>query len=110
MSYLSIARELAKGGEDYKGYRLCAIGLRADGILVWARNGASVEPTPAVHAEARLSRKLTPGSVVFVVRIRKDGSMALAKPCSSCRNVLRSCGVVEVYYSTDAFRAAKLED
>lgn len=81
-------------------YRLAAVGVRADGVVVQSRNGCIFhQRIPRAHAEARLARKLTPGSVVYVARTLKDGTVAMAKPCVSCQNCLRHRGVDRVYYT-----------
>lgn len=95
---IDTARRLATGGVK-RTFRLAAIGWRADGVIVTARNGSSIEPNVGSHAEARLAKKLTPGSVVLVVRIKRDGTLGSAKPCRACRSILRSVGVESVYYS-----------
>lgn len=97
---LDKALQLAPGGAARRFY-LGAIGIRSDGVIVQARNGAAIGPTPAAHAEGRLAAKLTPGSVVFVARaLRKDDSAAMAKPCMACQALLRAAGVTRVYYTT----------
>lgn len=79
-------------------YQLGAIGIRADGVRVKARNGSPKYPVQASHAETRLCRKLTPDSVVYVARLNKHG-IALSKPCSNCEKALRQKGVKKVYYT-----------
>lgn len=84
-------------------YRIAAVGLRADGTTVVSKSGGwPGQYLPATHAEARLSNKLTPGSVVYVARTLKNGSIALAKPCIACQNSLRHRGVERVYYTIAA--------
>jgi len=56
---------------------------------------------PPSHAEARVTRKLDGGSVVFVARVLRDGGFALAHPCKHCLRVMRSRGVAKVFYSID---------
>jgi tRNA(Arg) A34 adenosine deaminase TadA len=81
-------------------FRLGAVGLRADGVIVTAKSGGwPGQYLPATHAEARLANKLTPGSVVYVARTLKDGTIAMAKPCKACQNALRHRGVKRVYYT-----------
>lgn len=41
------------------------------------------------------------GSVIYVSRIKKDGSMGLAKPCSFCDALIRAVGIKKVVYSTE---------
>ncbi len=40
------------------------------------------------------------GSTVYICRLAKDGSLALAKPCSACRTVMKKMGVKYVWYSS----------
>jgi hypothetical protein len=84
---------------DLRAFRLGAVGIRRDGTLVAAANGPAPFPHPDAHAEARLTAKLTPGSEVWVARTRKDGTLALARPCVHCMVRLRSAGVSRVAYT-----------
>jgi len=91
---------VAVGGSDHRTFRLGAAGIRADGAIVKAKNGACIGgQNPRAHAEARLCRKLTPGSTVFVVRLLSDNSWANARPCPWCLRRLRAAGVSKVWYS-----------
>ena len=81
-------------------HRLVAVGIRGeDGVLVSSCNGYPSEPSWASHAETKLIRKLTPDSVVAVVRILRDHSLAMAKPCNSCEKLLKRAGIKRVHYS-----------
>lgn len=100
LRYLLLAAEAA-GQKDGRRYRLGAIGIRKDGVMVYARNGHPSDRTPSAHAEARLSRKLTPYSEVYVARVSPEGYLRMAMPCSLCRTSLRSAGVTKVTYSVD---------
>jgi tRNA(Arg) A34 adenosine deaminase TadA len=81
-------------------YRLAAVARRADGATVWAHNADAPQPQPRGHAETRVLRKAGRGAVVFVARVRADGSLACAKPCDRCRAALRARGAVRVVYTT----------
>lgn len=85
---------------DGRSYLVGAIGRREDGAVVSARNGFSGDPVFEAHAEARLCRKLDAGATVWVARVTRDGCFALAKPCPSCEERLRSKGVARVVYTT----------
>jgi len=100
--HLELAAEVAVC-DDRREHRIGAVGLRADGAVVTARNGSCPNGlrAPSAHAEARLARKLDWGSIVFVARASKNGDLALAEPCKRCRQVLRQRGVAKVYYSMD---------
>jgi len=79
-----------------------AVALRRDGTLVRSRNGITIRPDgpiPSGHAEARVLRKSGYGATVYVARVKKDGSLAMAKPCSKCMAALRAMGVEMVYWT-----------
>lgn len=82
---------------DGRCYSLAAVGIREDGVVVWSINGQSMGVDPRCHAEHRLLRKLGRGGIVYVARVRKDGSIGCAKPCPACERVLRWNGTKVVY-------------
>ena len=95
------ARTAAEGnGRDNRSFFLGAVGQRNDGVFVSARNISATDYAPNHHAEARLVRKLTPDSIVWVARISKrDGCWAMSKPCLSCEMRMRRSGVKKVVYT-----------
>lgn len=93
------AAELASRGVP-RVFRLAAVARRADGATVHATNANAPQPQPRAHAETRVLRKAGRGAVVFVARVRADGSLACAKPCGRCRAALRARGAVRVVYTT----------
>lgn len=96
---LQLAADAALKKTDGRAFRLGAVGMRRDNRMVSASNGPSPYPTPNAHAEARLLLKLTPGSSVWVARVRRDGSLGIARPCGACERRLRAGGVVRVVYT-----------
>ncbi len=100
--HFRMARQVALRGdtkEARRQYRLGAVGVRSDGAIVISSNVPHRTPEPHAHAEARLTRKLDWGSTVYVVRIRSDGTLAMARPCRTCRGLMRLKGVKRCYYS-----------
>lgn len=100
--YFRLARQVALKGDTLEAdrhYRLGAVGIRTDGAIVTASNIPNRQPEAHAHAETRLVRKLDWGSTVYVVRIRRDGSLALARPCRRCQSAMRLRGVWSCYYS-----------
>lgn len=92
---------------DKRNFWIGCVGIRADGVLVSARNG-SVQTSqvdgggwsfPAAHAEHRCVKKMDVGGTVYVARVMKDGTLALAKPCGDCEGSLRARGIKRVCYS-----------
>ena len=82
-----LTAEMGDCKEASRSYRLGAVGIRRDGVMVAASNIAVRQPTGEAHAEYRLCRKLTPQSVVFVVRLTKNG-WGMARPCKKCAQAL----------------------
>ena len=100
--YFRMARQAAVRGdttEASRHYRLGAVGVRSDGAIVVSSNIPHRTPEPNAHAESRLSRKLDWGSTVFVVRIKANGLLAMARPCRTCQGAMRLKGVKRVHYS-----------
>jgi tRNA(Arg) A34 adenosine deaminase TadA len=96
---LSLAAGTALRKDDCRSFKLGAVGVRNDGTVVYSLNGPAPNKCAQVHAEARLCHKLTPGSTVWVARIRHDGTLGMARPCPSCQRRLRSSGVDRVIYT-----------
>lgn len=57
------------------------------------------------HAEIKtilgISRSLTYGSTLYVVRINIKGEFRLSKPCSMCYGVMKFCGIKKIVYTMD---------
>ena len=86
--------------KDIRGFLIGSVGLRNDGVIVSSRNVAAADLAPNHHAEARLSRMLTPGSTVWVARVlRQTGQWAMARPCPGCQIRLKAVGVKRVVYT-----------
>lgn len=86
-------------GKCGKGFMLAAVGERSDGTTVCSINGWNVKVEPKHHAEGRVVRKLDVGAVVYVARVRKNGDVAMSRPCPACQALLRSRGVRAVHYT-----------
>ena len=59
----------------------------------------------SLHAEAAAiidtSRRLLAKSTIYVCRIKKDGTSAMAKPCDYCAALLKYVSVKRVVYSNE---------
>lgn len=100
--YFRIAKTAALNGDNKevtRQYRIGAVGIRRDGATVVSNNVPSRLQEPAAHAENRLCRKLDRGAIVYVVRLRRDGGLAMARPCGNCREIMKVRGVKRCYYS-----------
>ncbi|KKM60737.1 hypothetical protein LCGC14_1538840 [marine sediment metagenome] len=58
------------------------------------------------HAEREAlnntTAKYRKNSTIYVCRLAKDGSLALAKPCHACYTVMKKMGVKYVWFSTSS--------
>lgn len=98
--FFDLAIKVADAKDDRRSFKVGACATRNDGVIIAASNGPTPFQSPLAHAESRLMRKADVGSTVYVVRIlRKDGSLAIARPCTDCAGVLRAKRVKKVYYS-----------
>ncbi len=88
---------------DSRHYLIGVAALRGDGAVVVSRNEGVMVPYSPGHAEARVLEKtgLNP-ELVVVVRTRRNGDLACAKPCPACELKLKAKGARKVYYSTSA--------
>jgi hypothetical protein len=111
MEYFDLARESAvsTGTHDKRSFLLGAIGIRAkDNVMVSAKNGAVFHSSKdksvlsLSHCEPRLLRKLGKGGTIWIVRVlKKDGSLAMSRPCAYCRPIVKGHETKMVYYSID---------
>lgn len=51
------------------------------------------------HAETKVIQNAKPGDKLVVLRFLKDGSITMAKPCSSCQLKLNQVGLTNVVYT-----------
>jgi deoxycytidylate deaminase len=54
-----------------------------------------------IHACIGVSADELEGSSIYVARLLRDDSLALAKPCKVCLRFLLSVGISRVFYSTN---------
>ncbi len=97
--HFRLAKKMAAKSKDCRSYRLGAVGIRRDGTLVKSHNIPSILPASTAHAEARLCKKLDKGGTVYVVRIDREGKLAMARPCNVCQRLMRGRRVKRCYYS-----------
>jgi pyrimidine deaminase RibD-like protein len=78
-------------------YRHCAMVVRGGAILSVGVNNK------VLHAEIAALEELTwserKDTMVISLRIRKDGSLAMGKPCWKCMAYMRQYGVKKIMYS-----------
>ncbi len=59
--------------------------------------------THAEHEAILKAREKTDlrGCKIFVARLRRDGTLAMSRPCTICQHVLYNYGIKRAYYSID---------
>lgn len=115
--YFELAAKVALGGDQNRNFFVGSVGIRRDGVMVSARNGAvfstdvaNYNTIPISHSESRIVNKLSKGSVVYVARVaRKDNGITstgtplfvMSKPCKGCQISLKVHGVSKAFYTID---------
>ena len=94
-----LAKKIAIKKKDRRKYKVGAVGIRNDGTIVQSSNVPCKVPEPTAHAEVRLARKLTKGSIVYIVRVNSSNELCMARPCRNCLRVLIQKEVKRIYYS-----------
>lgn len=111
------------GGHSGKNFKVGAVLVRRKTIVSSRHNSYKTHrrlsywtPYPYLHAEqaaifAYGQRNIQAHSnlKLFVARIHKDQTLALAKPCLVCQAIIRETNIQEVYYSTNEGEFLKLD-
>lgn len=99
------------GGKTGKNFRLGSVIVNRHRVIEAARyNVLKTHPKllqhyqwPYLHAEAHAILSLgldnCMGKTLYVVRVLRDNSWALAKPCNSCMSLIKEVGIKSIYYS-----------
>ena len=80
-------------------FRVGAVAVRQDGVIVSASNLPVFGPTPPAHAEARVLDKATANAIIYVVRVDSFGRYTMAKPCRHCLSKMIRYNVKRCYYT-----------
>lgn len=104
----TLATQAAFKSADKKHFLVGAAGIRADGAVVVSGNGPTPGKDRHAHAETRLCQKLDEGATVFVVRVRRDGTLANSRPCDDCKISMFMSGVRKVYYTNEEGEVERL--
>jgi len=99
MNFVKLAADVATHTDDCRAYKIGAVAVRRDGVIVTAANIPSQHQMLACHAEARVLRKAGKGSTLYVARVMPGGSYGLARPCSGCAGLIRAKKVAKVFYT-----------
>lgn len=92
------------------GYRLGAVIVRQDRCWVAGFNSFKTHPIlvdyykyPVFHAEAHALIKMgidkAKDATLFVARILKNGSWAMAQPCGSCQKLMEVAEIAQCYFT-----------
>ena len=54
-----------------------------------------------MHAEMDVLRFARPGDIIEVMRFKKSGGFAMARPCKHCMKHIRKAGIKKVRYTND---------
>jgi len=96
---LRAVRAAKRENRDLRAYAIGAVAIRSDGAIVQSRNGAATYVNFRIHAEQRLMQKCDSNAVVFVARVRRNGELAIARPCVRCMAALKARRVKKCYYT-----------
>jgi len=68
----------------------------------------SLDSPPKCHAETVAIKHLIGAENInwnmvslYVVRIKHSGNYGLSRPCQSCMQLIKDCGIHHIYYTTD---------
>lgn len=98
------------GAGGSAGYRLGAVLVYRKQILAARFNSLRTHPEllrfsswPFLHAESAciLSHGMNncAGCKLYVVRIKRDNSLAIAKPCIACQQLIKEVDITEIHYT-----------
>ena len=96
----------------HQKWKLGSVVLRGGRVLATGCNRNRNDPSIvenekyfkcSIHAKVSALRNTgkTRGAKLFVARLTKNGSTALAKPCGRCQHAIEKAGIRRVYYTTD---------
>lgn len=108
MKYENVLRCLASFS-NHKQHKVSCIIVKSGNVVGTGYNIVRTSPKSdhifrQVHAEFRALSEAgenAKGSIAYIFRQHKNGSLAIAKPCGSCEDLLKENGVKKVIYSFD---------
>ena len=108
IKYFDLAKKLSKKS-DHKHYHLGSVIVKKNKIIGIGWNRGRTHPKSPhkykhLHAEIDaiigLDFAQLKGSTIYVFRENKQGGLALAKPCSSCMEAIKTSGIKNLCYTT----------
>lgn len=95
-------RKFFVGSAIYKGSRLLGAAENCYKSRAQFYSG-TCRTTHAEHRAilrySRVRKGALCGCRIFVVRLTKNGSFSMSRPCSTCRRLLKFVGITDVYYT-----------
>lgn len=86
-----------------RGRRVISAGynqIKTHPLMLRFRNEYVTGLHAEMHACVGVDLDSLNGADIYVVRLRKDGSLGMARPCKLCREYLADMGVRRAYFST----------
>lgn len=115
-SLFRLARNVSKLSPHRK-YKIGAVLVINGKPISVGHNQSKTHPQAlytGLHAEIQAlkasGKSKLKGSIVFVYRNRKDGSLAIARPCKNCMKELKEFGVKRIFYTCDEYPFFESED
>ncbi|TNA24733.1 hypothetical protein EMF73_32040 [Klebsiella pneumoniae] len=96
---------LDKHPRDVRKATVIAFVVKGDTIISYGfnrRRFANMKGLWTYHAEEQALKKAGPrseGSILYVIRIKKNMDLGLAKPCDYCTKLIIDRGISKVIYS-----------
>lgn len=107
-SFFRLARNVSKLS-DHR-YKLGAVVVTNGKPIAVGHNQTKTNPCAkwvGLHAEEQAIKACgkanLSGSSIYVYRQKKNGSLAIARPCEHCMQILKDSGVKWIYYTTSEF-------
>ena len=109
MRYFQMAHKFSAFGE-HSLHRIGSVLVKGNRVISWGYNRDkthtdSPHEFKSIHSEWDTIRKCTPedvrGATIYVSRSKKDGTPALARPCSSCYSMLKDLGIRSICFTIE---------
>ncbi len=87
------------GKSDHKQHKIAAAIVRGGSIIKVGWNHSFIHAEHSVLNRAW--RSDVEGTTLLVIRVRKDGSLGMAKPCHLCMSRLSQAGIKKIIFSNN---------
>jgi tRNA(Arg) A34 adenosine deaminase TadA len=105
-SFLAAAAKLAQTSDNR--FKMACIAVRSGSVLGADINVTKKHPTTppnrfSTHAEIGAMKACSDpsGSTLYIARLKLDGTIAMARPCSWCMQHIQKNDIYRVVYTTD---------